>query len=281
METPPSSDTATMETQRKLVITVPEELMSTLRTTCVEKANVTLLGRIQGKHPGLKALTAWARKTLHPTFAFLSLKTNNLFEVTFTTPQGRLHALTQTKLTWETTVISFSSWRPHFDPKTQQIEDQLDYPVWVQIVDLCQMLREESFLRTIGEQMGQVVAIDNSEAYRAKLCGPRIRLLVRNLNTLPHSIVLPRLDREGTVEYKLEYSGLPNQCRRCRSVDHQVRNCPRKELKGNRRSHRPPTNTPADRRGAEESPLNNPVATLASSPLLTWSFFGLSKGYER
>lgn len=228
---------------RKLVITVPEELLSTLRTTCAAKADVSLLGRIQGKHPGLKALTAWARDTLHSSFAFLSLKSNNLFEVTFTNPEGRIHALTQTELTCESTAISFSSWRPHFDPKTLQPEDQLDYPVWVQIVDLCQILREESFLRTIGEQMGQVITIDSSEAYRAKLFGPRIRILVRSLYDLPQSIVLPRLDREGTVEYKLEYSGLPNQCGRCRSRDHQVRHCPKKESK--QRRIQPTTDKPA------------------------------------
>lgn len=177
--------------QRKIVIDVPDDILTNLRTTCAAKANVSLLGRIQGKHPGLKALIAWARDTLHPSFSFLSLKTNNLFEVTFTAPEGRIHALTQTDLMCDTTPISFSSWRPHFDPKAQQAEDQLDYPVWVQIVDLCQILREEPFLRTIGEQMGHVITIDNSEAYRAKLFGPRIRLLVRSLNTLPHTVVRP------------------------------------------------------------------------------------------
>lgn len=79
---------------RKLVVKVPEELLTSLRTSCAENANVSLLGRIQGKHPGLKALTAWARDTLHPSLAFLSLKANNLFEITFSTPEGRIHALT-------------------------------------------------------------------------------------------------------------------------------------------------------------------------------------------
>lgn len=165
--------------QRKLVITVPEELHSKVRSTCASKAEVSLLGRVQGKHPGLKALTAWARETLHPSFTFLSIKPHNLFEVTFSSPEGRIHALTQTYLTCEKTAISFSSWKPHFDRKTTQAEDQLDYPVWVQIVDLRQILREdEDYLRNIGEQLGQVITIDTSEAYRAKLFGPQIRVLV-------------------------------------------------------------------------------------------------------
>ena len=90
------------------------------------------------------------------------------------------------------------------------------------------MLREESFLQLIGEQIGQVISIDNSEAYRAKLFGPRIRLLVRDIRQLPQTVVIPRLDGAGTVEYKLEFSGLPKQCGRCRAHDHLVRNCPKK-----------------------------------------------------
>lgn len=104
-------------------------------------------------------------------------------------------------------------------------------------MDLCQILREESFLRTIGGHIGQVIAVDNSEAYRAKLFGPRIRILVRDLDNLPKTVVLPRLDEEGVVEYNLEYSGLPHQCGRCRSRDHQVRQCPRRETKFQRRDH--------------------------------------------
>lgn len=100
--------------------------------------------------------------------------------------------------------------------------------MWVQFVDLCQVLREESFLHLIGEQRGQVISIDSSEAYRAKLFGPRIGLFVRDLHQLPQTVVIPRLDGDGTVEYKLEFSGLPKQCGRCRAHDHLVRNCPRR-----------------------------------------------------
>ena len=229
---------------RKLVVNVPEDLLKSLRTTCAEKSNVSLLGRIQGKHPGLKALTAWARDNLHSSLVFLSLKANNLFEITFSSPEGRIHALTQTELTCDTSTISFSSWRPHFDAKTQQAKDQLDFPIWLQIVDLCQILREDTFLRTIGEHIGQVIAIDNSEAYRAKLFGPRIRILVKYITSLPHTVVLPRLDGDGVVEYSLEYSGLPQQCGRCRSMDHQVRYCPRKDTKFPRREPPLRTNQP-------------------------------------
>jgi hypothetical protein len=125
-----------------------DELLATLRSNCAVKAKVSLIGRVQGKHPELNALTAWARDTLHPFLSLLSLKNNKLFEVTFSLPERKIHALTQT--TCETATISFSSWKPHFDYRTQHVEDGLDYPIWVQIVDLCQVLRDDAFLRAIG-----------------------------------------------------------------------------------------------------------------------------------
>ena len=242
-------ESAHPNTERKLVVNLPEELLTSLRSSCAEKASFSLLGRIQGKHPGLKALTAWARETLHPSLALLSLKAHNLFEVTFHSTEGRIHALTQAELVCEHASIHFSSWRPHYDSRTAQGNDQLDFPIWMQIIDLCQILRDEALLRAVGEHIGQVIAVDTSEAYRAKLFGPRVRLLVKNIDDLPHTVVLPRLDGEGVVEYNLEFSGLPNQCGRCRSRDHQVRFCPKKDSKPRRREHPtrnmpPPNNVP-------------------------------------
>lgn len=150
----PTPPMAHADETRKLVTKVPKSLLATLRSNCDAKASISLLGRIHGKHPGLKALTAWARETLHPTLELLSLKTNNVFEVTFAKPEGRLHTLNQTELVCDSSAIHFSSWQPHFDPNNPRETDRHDHPVWVQIVDLCQVLREDSFLQIIGEQIG-------------------------------------------------------------------------------------------------------------------------------
>ena len=77
---------APLEDDRELAINVRTALLESLRAKCAAKAEVSLLGRIQGKYPGLKALTAWARETLHSSFSLLSVKTNNMFEITFTSP---------------------------------------------------------------------------------------------------------------------------------------------------------------------------------------------------
>lgn len=127
----------------------------------------------------------------------------------------------------------------------------------MQVVNLCQVLREDRFLHTIGEQIGQVISIDSSEAYKAKLFGPKIRLLVQDLDALPHTVVLPRLDGEGTIEYALEFSGLPNQCGRCRSREHQVRHCPKKDTNRKRQA----THRGKPRRDQEDPPSAAPAPT--------------------
>ena len=91
------------------VATVPEDVLVDLRSKCTTKASVSLIGRIQGKHPGLNALTAWARETLHSSFVRLTLKANNVFEVDFGQPEGRIHTLNQADLTCGSTTIFFSS----------------------------------------------------------------------------------------------------------------------------------------------------------------------------
>lgn len=187
MPTPP-------EDPRKLVMIVPEANLATLRSSCNAKALVSLLERIQGKHPGLKPLTTWAREILHPLLVLLSLKPNNVFKVTFERPERRIHALNQANLVCKSVAIFFSSRRPHFDARKPHALDRLDHPVWVHIVDLCQVLREEPFLHIIGEQRGQVISIDILEAYKTKFFGFRIRLQARDLNTLPHKVVVPQLD---------------------------------------------------------------------------------------
>lgn len=196
-EGPRGEDPAQPTDLQKVVVTIPAAFFASLRLQCNSKASVSLLGRIHGKHPRLKALTAWAQKTLHPFLTLLSLKTNNVFEVTFDQPEGRTHAPNQADLTCESAAIFFSSWRPYFDASQPHASDRLDHPVWMQVVNLYQVLGDDMFLHTIGEQIGQVISIDNSDAYKAKLFESRIRLFVQDLNALPHTVILPRLDRKA------------------------------------------------------------------------------------
>jgi len=95
---------------RKFVAAIPDVFLNRLRANCEVTTSTSLLGRIQGKHPGLKTLTSWALETLHKSLTLLSMKSHNFFEVTFSSTEGRLHALKQTDLVCDSAAIFFSSW---------------------------------------------------------------------------------------------------------------------------------------------------------------------------
>ena len=70
MDNPVGEETRQPTDPRKVVVTIPAELLANLQAQCDNKALVSLIGCVQGKHPGLKALTAWAQETLHPSPVF-------------------------------------------------------------------------------------------------------------------------------------------------------------------------------------------------------------------
>ena len=51
---PEEERTAAPDSPRKLIATILEAVLATLRSSCAAKAVVSLLSRIHGKHPGLK-----------------------------------------------------------------------------------------------------------------------------------------------------------------------------------------------------------------------------------
>lgn len=97
------------DTSCKMVAKIPYTILETLQTSCAVKASISLLGRIQGKHPNFKALTTWAKETLRPSLTLLSLISNNVFKgrITFERPKRRIHALNQAELVCDSTTIFF------------------------------------------------------------------------------------------------------------------------------------------------------------------------------
>lgn len=93
--------------------------------------------------------------------------------------------------------------------------------------------------------------------------------------------MLPRLDGEGSLEYALEFNGLPNQCGRCRSHEHQVRHCPKNDLYGRKKEHRlknihtqaqvqeptsPEHRVPPEKQEDDPQPTINPGPSTTAEP---------------
>jgi hypothetical protein len=84
----------------------------------------------------------------------------------------------------------------------------------------------------LGSQLEKILAIDTTPTYRGKTVGPRIRVLVRDVETLPTTILIPGAKEGMLLEYKVVYQGRPDQCLRCKAIGHLVRNCPWPKKRG-------------------------------------------------
>lgn len=171
-------------------------------------------------------LNIWARNSLHRTFIKIIMKGRGFFEVIFNEEIGKIHTLNTSNHKVQGQNITFSSWQPHLDALGSEIRKNLNHTICVQVVGMCVVLKQEEVLRHIGGLLGKVTGIDCNDQYYTKARGERIRILVKHTTKLPPAITIKRLDTEGDITYELLYSGLHNQCARCRATCHQVRNCP-------------------------------------------------------
>lgn len=80
-----------------------------------------------------------------------------------------------------------------------------------------------------------MILIEDSDSYKGKTAGPRIRTLVQDPSALPASITLIGTDGATKQKIKVQYSGLHNQCNRCRGFRHYVKDCKQQKYSDNRR----------------------------------------------
>lgn len=147
------------------------------------------------------------------------------FELEFSSPVGRQSTLGQSFRGIDGQEISLSPWIPYFSPDSVEASRALAHPVWIQLVGLNRYLRQKEFLKELASQIGEVILIEDSDTYKGKTAGPRIRTLVQDPSALPSSLTL--IGTDGVVKQKIKvlYNGLQNQCNRCRGFGHYARDC--------------------------------------------------------
>jgi hypothetical protein len=62
-----------------------------------------------------------------------------------------------------------------------------------------------------------------------------VRILVGDIDNLPHKVIIPRDSIEQNLELKLLFSGLSNQCNRCRAWGHLVKVFPLPKIRKQRK----------------------------------------------
>jgi hypothetical protein len=81
----------------------------------------------------------------------------------------------------------------------------------------------------MASKIGEVLEIEAIDSYIKRPTGPMITIELRDISKLPEYIRIPSMvegaEPNDTVAQKILYSGLPNQCRKCRRFDHHARAC--------------------------------------------------------
>jgi hypothetical protein len=246
--------TETQQTQEEPIPNPPEQVVlspDTIRVTLKpdkitkiqEKIDYlskhTVLARITGRNPGMRSLTLWARARLHRSFTTFTIRANNYLEIEFEDPVGRDQALEVQYYDLKGQTICILPWSPYFNYEDDYAASQPFTSLWVQIVDLPPFYRSKDLIQDFVSAFAEVISVDDTESYRTKLSGPRIRIITTDVEKLPKTLTLPRHDGRGDVNYKLAYSGLPEQCGRCRSYDHTVSQCKLASLSNQERSKHP------------------------------------------
>jgi hypothetical protein len=72
----------------------------------------------------------------------------------------------------------------------------------------------------MASKIGEVLEIESTDSYIKRPAGPMITIKLKDISKLPGYIRIPSM-AEGAeindlVAQRILYSGLPNQCRKCR-----------------------------------------------------------------
>jgi hypothetical protein len=82
----------------------------------------------------------------------------------------------------------------------------------------------------MASSIGDVLDIESPDSYIKRLAGPMVTVEVKDISKLPGIIRIPSMVEGAgpgdTTAQKILYSGLPNQCRKCRKFGHLARTCP-------------------------------------------------------
>lgn len=207
----------------------PHEMGSEMQSNAARKARRTVIGRTLEGRPTFKALHKCLKLHLPATFTSITLLTRGYFLISFENEEGAIATRKLTTVDWSGLSLSFSRFSPDFDSSAQGAEALLTHTIKVQFPDIHEEFRNVKALTIMASALGTVLEIEAAESYIKRPAGPMVTVEVQDISRLAGYIRIPSM-AEGapitnTVRQRILYSGLPNQCRKCRQFGHHARAC--------------------------------------------------------
>ncbi len=207
-------------------VDLPRDLVSTMKESAAKKAKRTVIGRTLRGRATLKSLLDCLKLHLPIPLVSITLLTRGYFEILFEEEEGAKATRRLTAVEWSGLSLSFLRYAPNFDANAQGAEAQLTHAIRVQFPDLHEEFKNTRVLTLMANKLGEVLEIEAADSYIKRPAGPMITIELRDISRLPGYIRIPSMaegsEDTATIAQKNLYSGLPNQCRKCRRFGHHA-----------------------------------------------------------
>ncbi|CAN5957277.1 unnamed protein product [Sphagnum jensenii] len=205
------------------------DLVSRMKESAAKKARRTVIGRTLGGRATLKSLSDCLKLHLPVPLVSINLLTRGYFEIMFEEEEGAKATRRLAAVEWSGLSLSFSRYAPNFDASSQGAEAHLTHAIKVQFPDLHEEFKNTTALTLMASKLEEVLEIKAADSYIKRPTGPMITIELKDISKLPGYIRIPLMaegtDDTTTIAQKILYSGLLNQCRRCRRFGHHARAC--------------------------------------------------------
>jgi len=213
----------------EIEVDFPKELVLMMQENAAKKARRTVIGRTLGGKTTFKTLLDCLKLHLPAPLVSIAFLTRGYFKILFEDEEGVKATRRLTVVDWSGLCLSFSRYIPNFDASSQGVEAQLTHAIKVQFPNLHEQFRNTRALTIMASKIGEVFEIEATDSYIKRPAGPMITIELKDISKLPGYIRIPSMaegaETNNMMAQRILYSGLPNQCRKCRRFGHHAQSC--------------------------------------------------------